>query len=127
MTTGYPTALKAQVLAEVLTGDSVSAIARRHNISRQSVIQWRAAAGIDTNSVLHEKRDELGRLALVYLEKAITALGLQSDLFGDRAWLEKQPAGELAILHGVISDKTVRLLSALRGESEESAPTTEPG
>lgn len=37
----------------------------------------------------------------------------------DENWIRKQPASEIAVLFGVISDKTFRILEALPDDEEE--------
>ena len=58
-------------------------------------------------------RGRIGDLLLGYLGDLIGMLRKQLVVFGDTEWLKKQSAGEMAVLHGVCVDKTVRLLEAL--------------
>ncbi len=46
-------------------------------------------------------------------EIACTRCGTSVEFFRDEDWLYKQDASELTVLHGVVSDKTIRLLEAL--------------
>ncbi len=117
----YPPEKRAAVLAELATGASVSATARAHGVDRATVIAWR---DLSDQPVAQQKRADLGEQLYGYLDESIAALRSQLRTFGDEAWLKKQPAGELAILHGVIADKTTRLLQAIRPESEPGESPT---
>lgn len=64
-----------------------------------------------------QKRDEIGGLLIEYLHANLSTLRSQQTVFSDPVWLEKQEAGELAVLHGVMTDKAIRLLEALGGSA----------
>ncbi len=113
---------KATVIAELATGDSISAVAKRHQINKGTVSRWNRearmlvpTAPVAANAqpdATQKRRREIGEQLYDYLEASITALTVQLRCFGDADWIKTQPAGELATLHGVIADKTVRLLAA---------------
>ncbi len=71
----------------------------------------------------NRKKEAIGELLVKYLETNLRTLAAQSAVFADEEWLKKQSASEVAVLHGVIIDKTVRLLEALGPE----APSSEDG
>lgn len=102
------------VLAEIAAGGSVRGVAKKHGVSPGTVRGWRAQAGLDPARVSPQKRADLGEQLYGYLEDSIGALRSQLAVFGDPDWLKKQSAAELAILHGVVADKTARLLAAAR-------------
>jgi hypothetical protein len=114
---------KGRVLAAVVAGTSVLQIAKEFNIAPSTVRTWRAAAGI-TPVVDAEKKRDLGVQIGDYLSTGLEALTAQLRVFSDPDWIKNQPAGDLAILHGVISDKLVRVLAGLErveeGEREYS-------
>ena len=58
-------------------------------------------------------RERIGALIVDYLEQALETLSAQARTFADESWLRKQDASELAVLHGVLADKTIRILEAL--------------
>lgn len=101
---------KAAVMAALLTGQGVNEIAAQYKVPKQTVSRWKdelPAGQIGT------KKDRIDGLLLGYLESNLETLRIQSEFFRDKAWLEKQGAGEAAVLHGVLTDKSVRLLEAL--------------
>ncbi len=66
--------------------------------------------------IVHDPSIKKGRieiLAMTYLEASLQALTAQAYVISQPEYIERQPAGELAILHGVVADKAVRLLDAL--------------
>lgn len=115
---------RAAVLAALLTGQSISAIAETFHLSRATVRSWRAAAGLADGPppVNQEKRRDIGGLIAAYLDTALATLRVQAEHFSDKTWLGKQPAAELAVLHGVLADKAFRLLSALETEPDRAFP-----
>jgi hypothetical protein len=48
----------------------------------------------------------------------LETLEAQARAFRDPAYLARQPAGELAVLHGVLADKLIRILSAFEPVEE---------
>lgn len=114
---------RAAVLSALLAGQSLNAVAREYHISNATVISWRDAAGMATSPVQPEKRAELGDLIAEYLRDVLATLSIQARAVRDETWLKRQPASELAVLHGVLADKAIRILSALDVEPE---PEREP-
>lgn len=116
--------LRAAVMTALLSGQSVSAVAREYRVSRSTVTLWRDTAGLGSTPVRQEKRAEIGDLLSDYLRKVLGTLAIQADTFSDTAWLRRQDASEAAVLHGVLCDKAVRLLEALDpGEPTDADPS----
>ena len=107
---------KAAVLAALLAGQSVSKVAEEYHIPRTTIIGWRNVAGVSKSAVSDAKKAEFGELIADYLREALLTLSVQAREFRDKAWLEKQPASEAAVLHGVLADKAIRILAALEPE-----------
>ncbi len=121
----HPPEKKAAALAALASGESVRAVAQRLGLSRTTVAMWRDAAGLnEPAAVVHEKRQALGEQVYELIEDSIRTLRVQLRVAADESWLKQQSAGELAVFHGVIADKTVRLLASLRPTSDdvEEAP-----
>lgn len=108
----YSDEVKGQVMAALLTGQSVSSVAKQYNIPKGTVSTWKQRAH-EVASAPTQKKDLIGDLLLDYLIASLRTLAKQQEVFSESGWLKKQPAAELAVLHGVIADKTVRLLEAL--------------
>lgn len=121
----YSDETKAQVMAALLAGQSVSSAAQEYKIPKGTVSSWRKVAqGLAAGRVgesATQKSVTLDDLLQGYVEENLVTLREQSVFFRDKGWLKEQPASELAVLHGVIADKTVRILEAYGGPSEPDA------
>jgi len=120
--TDYSESIKAQALAALLAGQAPATVAATFNIPIGTLKSWKSRQlnGSAVAVVATEKRERIGALLLEYLEEGLTTLRDQMKVFRDTDWLKTQPAQELAILHGVIADKQIRLLEALVDPAEES-------
>jgi hypothetical protein len=70
-----------------------------------------------------QKENVIGDLLIEYLEANLRALKAQAEVFTDKTWLTEQGASEAAILHGVMTDKAVRLIEAFSAHDSDTAPT----
>ena len=102
--------IRAAVMAALLAGRGVCEVARQHKLPESTVSRWRADARRDAGLT-----DDVGQLLMEYLTANLTTLRAQAVAFRDPAWLREQPAGELGVLHGILCDKSIRLLEALDG------------
>lgn len=142
--------LKAQVLAALLAGTSPPVAARQFSVPLTTVYAWRkeprvmAVTGEILNAARVQVRDEdgedgdlkrpgsrldsdaLGALLGEYLAAGLRALRAQAEMSADREWFSSQNAADLAMFHGVLADKVIRILSALRAAEESSGDKT-PG
>jgi transposase-like protein len=121
----HPPELKAAVLAALLTGQAVDAVATAYKLPRQTVLEWQRQARTVAEVVQTEKTAGLGDLLADYLRESLTTLAVQARVFRDEAWLKRQPASDAAVLHGVSVDKAIRLLEALDA-GQRSAPDDAP-
>lgn len=109
----YSDETKAGAMAALLAGTSVSEVARTYQIPRGTIARWsselkRTAKHFDT-----EKKEAIGDLLLEYVRENLITLRAQAVVFRDPEWIEEQSAQEMAILHGILCDKTVRILEAI--------------
>lgn len=111
----YDDSTKAAVMAALLTGQSVSAIAKEYNIPTSTIRNWKVAVELE-GAVDQEQRYEIGDMLLDYLREILNALRLQAIHFGKATWLDTQSAADLAVLHGVSADKALRIIEALAGD-----------
>lgn len=108
--------IKAQVIAALLDGQSIRQVAQQYSIPKTTVQNWKKEA---QNPKYGTQKKEVSELLLDYLKANLEALRAQAEVFKDRAWLEKQSASEVAVLHGVMTDKAIRLLEAMSKANEE--------
>lgn len=102
-------------MASLLTGQSVGSVAKEYNIPRGTVANWSAKvhqSGL-TNVSNTKKGEQIGDLILDYLGENLRSLTLQAKSFSNPEWLRKQTASDAAVLHGVMTDKAIRLIEAL--------------
>ena len=116
----YSDEQKAAVMAALLAGQSVREVAREYHIPHSTVAGWSAKMNRQQVADPATKK-ELGALILEYLHEVLGTLILQQTVFRDEGWLRKQQASELAVLHGVLTDKAIRLLEAFDGDEDEDA------
>lgn len=117
MSMKYDRETKAAVLSALLTGQAVSDVAERYNIPQSTVRYWQAKMQ-NIADVPDDEREKIGILLLNYLIATLETLKIQSMVFRDEEWLRDQDAPGLAVLHGVITDKAIRLLEALQPNAE---------
>jgi transposase-like protein len=122
--TPYPADIKAAAMAALLTGQSVSAIAAQYNIPEGTLWSWRNRDLNANHASDASQRKTIGELLEEYLRASLQTLKAQVEIFADREWLQKQDASELAVLHGVCTDKAIRLLESL-APTEAGAPEPE--
>jgi transposase-like protein len=117
----YTEEIRGAVMAALLTGQSVSSIAKQYNLPKGTVSEWKQKAhelaGGRGNT--DPKKAQLGALLLDYLGEALKTLRKQVIAVGDENYIKQQPASEIAVLHGVIADKSIRLLEALADDEAE--------
>lgn len=115
--------MKAQAMAALLQGQSVSSVAKEYKVPKGTVSGWKTQAFNQVNGVADkatQKKEIIGDLLISYISSSLETLQKQVKAFSNEEWLKKQSASEVAVLHGVIADKAIRLLEALAGEAEES-------
>jgi len=122
----YSDDTKAEVMAALLQGQRVTNIADEYDIPQSTVSGWKKKvqqkADMDLDDqAIQKKEAELGGLLMEYLQENVKALRAQAEQFSDEEWLKKQSASEVATLHGVMTDKAVRLLEALSASDQPDA------
>lgn len=111
----YSDETKAAVLAALMEGQSISKVAKEYSIPKGTVSSWKTRELADYAT----QKSEVGNLLLEYLQENLKTLRKQARLFRDQDWLLKQPASDAAVLHGVLTDKAVRLLEALSADPDD--------
>ena len=123
MSTTYSQETKAAVMAAILTGLHPSQIAKEFNIPIGTVKAWkyRQESNGGVAIVTVQKKEAIGELISDYLTELLKTLRIQMKVFGNETWLKQQSAHEVAILHGVLADKGIRLLEALADRGEDDS------
>lgn len=112
--------VKAAVLADlVVLGPA--AVAAKHGINPNTVRRWKSENNVTSIATIIDrsvKKEQIGALLLEYLEANLNALIAQAYVTADPNYIIKQSAENLAILHGVLGDKGLRLLEAFHAGHE---------
>lgn len=118
----YSPEVKAAVLSALLTGQSAAQIADEYHIPETTIRSWKSRQrnGEAVAEVATEKREQIGELLVEYLATSLATLRAQMKVFSDERWLKLQSASEVAVLHGVLADKAIRLLEALADDTEDT-------
>lgn len=116
--------VKAQALALMATGVAVTEVSRRLRIGYKTLMRWKEE---EAYSVTISEQAIIGELIIKYIRTSFETLTKQAELFGDKTWLAKQRASDVAILHGVVADKMHRLLEAMSQPADPTAPPSLEG
>lgn len=119
MASEHPPEVKGQVMAALLAGQGVTETAQEYDLPTSTVSRWKKKAREEAG-----RTDDVGVLLLDYLTENLRTLRAQASAFRDPKWLEKQEADAAAVLHGVLCDKSIRLLEALEGSGVQPTPET---
>lgn len=119
----YDDATKSAVMAALLAGQSVSSAASEYKVPKGTVSGWKRVAqkldeGGRTWATQKSASESIDALLLSYVKENLVTLREQAIFFRDPEWLKRQEASQVAVLHGVIADKSIRLLEAFGGDSE---------
>jgi len=119
----YDPAERAAATAALLAGQSVTQVAKAYSIPKGTASAWKkrafARAGkVDPATQKRAAADKIGELLTKYLESNLRALDAHARVFADETWIREQDAQQIAVLHGIMTDKAVRLLEALSAGGE---------
>lgn len=130
-------------MAALLAGQGVDSVAEEFNLPPGTVKTWKREAkqklrhSVKSKSDQPQKEDEPGSSKSsssssdavindpigdgidLYIKESLETLAVQQRHFRDPKWLERQSASELAVLHGVTADKTIRILQAIEDAHRE--------
>lgn len=113
MAAALPNDIKAKVTAALLAGGGVNAVSRDLGVPKATVS--RIKNGLASEQLEHietVKKTGIQELIVNYLSANLAALEAQANHSTKPEWLSKQSADQLAILHGVMADKAIRILEA---------------
>lgn len=100
-------------MASLLAGQGVGEIAAEYKLPESTVREWRSSLTPEQIAEVRAKKGEqIESLLFGYLTQILTTLEAQAKVASEREYIFKQPADSLAVLHGVMADKGIRLLEA---------------
>jgi transposase-like protein len=113
---------KAAVMAALLSGQGVNEVAQEYQLSPSVVSGWKSSLSSEQFERLRtEKAETFDGLLSDYLTANLRALQKQAEVASEPDYIRKQSAEKLAVLHGVMADKAVRLLEAYSGSGPAPA------
>lgn len=125
--TEHPAEVRAAVTAALLAGQGVSELARQYKLDHSVISKWKASLSPETITEIHRKKGErIDNLVFECLCTTLEALRAIAANAAKDSYIQKQPANELAVLYGVMADKTVRILEAHTTVFAESATAAAP-
>ena len=115
--TTIPDEVKAAVLADLVLL-APATVAAKHGLKPGTVRRLKSQelqlAPLENDPrVITQKKHHIAALMLEYLEASLNAQIAQAYVAADPTYINRQPAESLAILHGVMGDKAVRILEAI--------------
>lgn len=103
--------VRAVVISALMAGQGVSEVAASFNISKATVSRLKKE--IDSTTLEHietVKKEKLIDLVESHLIASLRAAIQLAEQANDVNWRSKQPASEIAVFYGVLSDKSIRLI-----------------
>ena len=123
MTTVYSDQQRAEALARVLSGETVSGVARAMGIERTNIQKWLQRKREAVNAVVTvENKPTLVTLIGDYLDCNLRTMAAQAARMGERAWLEAQTTSDLIAAHNELGKRAVSILDRIH----RAVPINEP-
>jgi hypothetical protein len=130
----YSDDVRAQALAMLLAGASLSATAAHFGVSKNTISYWRNSqdATVVQNAIERSVRLDVGRLVAEYLAANLDALTAQARAVADPGWIAAQDAHALVAIHNALGDRAIQILGAIQpggddgGEAESSLDSAGP-
>lgn len=107
---------KAAVIAALLGGLALTEVAATFKLPETTVSQWKSEIPTERFvEVRSKKRETLLSLVEGHLTASLkAATSIAEKCSTNDKWLGEQSASDLAILYGVLSDKSIRLVEAMQ-------------
>ncbi len=113
--------VRAAVTAALLAGQGVNDVARQYQLDPSLVSRIKATISPQVlQQVAIAKDESLDTLITDLLRANLIALRNIAEVAGSADYARKQAGNDLAVLFGVITDKTVRLLEAAAAAGAEA-------
>ena len=117
---------QAQVMAALLAGQGVNEVSREYDLPKATVSRLKSSlTHQELERIGTKKGEEIEVLLFDYLSATLRTLKIQAEIVSEREYVLQQPADSLAVLHGVMADKSIRLLEAAeRARAASPQPST---
>lgn len=110
--------VRGQVVADLLSGLGVTKVATKYSLDISVVSRIKSSLSDgELQEVATIKRLSLAELIENLLRTSLGAATRLAEQCGDEEWRRKQNAADLAILYGVITDKSIKIVEAAENAS----------
>src|SRR3990167_10321825 len=101
----YSNDAKAAVMAALVAGQSIDAVAKEYSLPRGTVSGWlsKQLNGETVVTAISEKRERIGELLIEHLYLSLETMQKQVRFAAKESWLEKQSAENFGVLYGVLA------------------------
>lgn len=124
----YDDTTRAAALAALLSGEATRAVAKQFDVPWSTVRRWRAELmHRDLPALPAHIRASIGGMLAALLIEMLRTMALQQQVLRDGGWLSRQDAAGMAVLHGVLTDKALRLIMAAAIEEPQKTSDFPPG
>lgn len=109
---------RAEALAALLEGQSVSEVARKYKLPDSTVRSIKKSIDSDEFAKVRDKKQEsIAELIEGHLEASLMAAKNIANQTNNAEWLNKQDADKLGVFYGITTDKAIRILEAAEAAS----------
>lgn len=114
---------KAAVIADLMAGLTFAQIVKRHDVAKATVskLKQQVKDG-EFAEVRTQKKERLIDLVEDHLAASLKAGVNIANQTNSEHWRDKQSADSLAILYGVLADKSIRILEAAQAIRQRQLP-----
>lgn len=114
----YSAETKAAALAELAHGNTPAYVARTHGIGVTTVRGWQHEQRREVLPLPRARAQLLSYEVFELVRLNVKALAVMTEVAADATYLREQNARDLAVLYGVLADKTYRILAALQAGAD---------
>src|SRR5690349_2325062 len=106
--------IKARAISGLLAGETVTEVAANCSLPETTVSKWKSEIPTEKFAeVCSKKKETLLELVEGHLRSSLkAAISLATKSSTDDKWFSRQNAHDIAMLYGVLSDKSIRLIEA---------------
>lgn len=117
----YPAEVRTAVVAEIMAGESIAKVAKRHDVPRETAQGWWLEdRPVELSNV--RTRERMVEQLYDTASECLDGVRAGARLLQDPTWTATQDAAGIAALVATLSDRTIRMLGGLRpAESEQPA------
>lgn len=115
------------IKALLLSGESPKAVAKAHKVSERTVRRILKEIPDQVEEMKEGRRYDLETMLLDYVAENFATQTALLKQIRQPDWIKKQSGRDIAVMLGVLSDKTVRILSAVIDPGEGAGGEKEAG